>query len=138
MYPRLDERTAVACIVAKRYADKSNGAEQVTAVMVPVHAEVDGEKLRQVAAARHRLSETARSIAPSMTVVEQRASGTRDLPASIRVLVDRALLEKENFYLCTSDKYKWVFVRRAEVRRAHIPEVSVLKDAAATKVASSQ
>jgi hypothetical protein len=134
LYPKVDERTAVACIVAKRHTDTSDGAEQVTAIMVPVHADVDGEKLRQVAAARHRLFEAARAIAPSgASAGSQKDGGARGLADGARVLVDRALLEKEFFYLCAADTKAWVFVRRAEVRRARIPEVSVLKDTAAPK-----
>ena len=137
LYPKLDERTAVACIMTKRHVDKNEGAEQVTAVMVPVNAEVDGEKLRQVAAARQRLSGTARSIVPANSVTAPRPSGdARELAAGARVLVDRALLDWENFYLCTAEKNIWVFIRRAEVRRARVPEVSVLKDTAAQKSAS--
>ncbi len=139
LYPKIDERTAVACIVAKRHTDKSDGAEQVTAVMVPVHAEVDGEKLRQAAAARHRLFEAARAIAPSgagAAAGSQQTNGTNGLADGARVLVDRALLEKEYFYLCAADKKAWVFVRRAEVRRARIPEVSILRDAAPPKEAN--
>ncbi|MEX2682716.1 MAG: hypothetical protein Q6373_014030 [Candidatus Sigynarchaeota archaeon] len=138
LYPKIDERTAVACIMTKRHVNKNDGAEQVTAVMIPVDAEVDVEKLRQVAAARHRLSGTARSIAPANADAASRlAGGACDLATGTRVLVDRALLEKENFYICAAEKNTWVFVRRAEVRRARIPEVSVLKEAAATKGANS-
>ncbi len=137
-YPKLDERTAVACIVAKRHTDKSDGAEQVTAVIIPVNVEVDGEKLRQVAAARHRLFEAARAIAPlGAGAGSQRDGGARGLADGARVLVDRALLEKEYFYLCAADTKAWVFVRRAEVRRARIPEVSILKDVIAPKENSS-
>jgi hypothetical protein len=133
-YPKIDDRTAVACIVAKRHTDKSDGVEQVTAVMVPVHTEVDGEKLRQVAAARHRLFEAARAIAPSGAGAgSQQDEGARGIADGARVLVDRALLEKEYFYLCAADTKAWVFVRRAEVRRARIPEVSILKESAAPK-----
>lgn len=138
-YPRLDERTAVACIMAKRHADKRDGSEQVTAVLVPLHTEVDGEKLRQVAAARHRLSETARSIASAGTDLEPRPVGNDRGPAeNLRVLVERALLEKEFFYLCAADERAWVFVRRAEVRRARIPEVSVLKEPTAPKGSTAE
>ncbi|MBN2152451.1 MAG: hypothetical protein JW839_13445 [Candidatus Lokiarchaeota archaeon] len=133
LYPRLDSRTAVACIVAKRHADRRGGAEQVTAVIVPANAEVDAEKLRQVAAARHRLSETARSISLAMPGAEpQRVDGDQGLADGARVLVERELLEKEFFYLCAEGKKTWVFVRRAEVRRARVPEVSVLKGGRAT------
>jgi hypothetical protein len=133
LYPKLDARTVNACIVAKRHVDKRDGTEQVTAVMVPVNAEVDGDKLRQVAAARQRLFETARSIAPSGAGTGLSVIGARGLADNARVFVDRALLEKEQFYLCAANTRTWVFVRRAEVRRARVPEVSVLKDAAVQK-----
>jgi hypothetical protein len=133
LYPKLDARTVNACIVAKRHVDKRDGTEQVTAVMVPVSAEVDGDKLRQVAAARQRLFETARSIAPSGAGAGPSVTGARGLADNARVFVDRALLEKEQFYLCAASTRTWVFVRRAEVRRARVPEVSVLKDAPVQK-----
>lgn len=129
LHPRVDRRTGTACIVTRRHVDKHDGTEQVTAVLVPAGAAIDDEKLRQVAAARHRLIGTARSIAPAGASLARSGmpGAMPGIAESVRVLVDRSLLEPEQFYLCAEREGAWIFVRRAEVRRARVPEVSVVK-----------